>query len=118
MDKFDMHQLDPIWMTICLTKKYNVKKSIDNSRGVHIWKCERLIVLGVKWVAMGAYAADTWSERSARGAGRFLDTSRTSGTPYQIQKVRNTKKTNKYDFSVYVRIINSRYTALAADMFY
>ena len=42
-------------MTICLTKKSNFKKNIDNSRGVHIWKCERLIVLGVNGVALGPY---------------------------------------------------------------
>ena len=52
-EKCYAHLLDPIWMSICLAKKTNVKKSIDKSRGVHIWKCERLIVLGVNEVAVG-----------------------------------------------------------------
>ena len=85
-EKCYAHLLDPIWMTICLTKKSNFKKDIDNSRGVHILKCERLIVLGGEWGRRGSVWADSWAERSARGAGRFLDTSRTSGTPYKIQK--------------------------------
>ena len=52
MEKFNTHLLDPIWMTISLTKNSNFKKNIDKSRGVHILKCQKLIVLGVHWVAM------------------------------------------------------------------
>ena len=54
-EKCYAHLLDPIWMTICLTKKSNFKKNIDKSRGVHIWKCEGLIVLGVNGGAVGRF---------------------------------------------------------------
>ena len=55
MGKSDPHQLDPIWMTISLTKNSNFKKSIDKSRGVHILKCQHLIVSGLNGVAVAPH---------------------------------------------------------------
>ena len=55
MGTSDPHQLDPIWMTISLTKNSNFKKNIDKSRGVHIWKCQNLIVSGLNGVAVAPH---------------------------------------------------------------
>ena len=55
MEKSDVHQLAPVWMTVCLAPKQNFKKSIDKSRGVHIRKRSEVMDLGVNGVAVGQY---------------------------------------------------------------
>ena len=54
--------------------------------------------MGSPWLATGPYSITT----KPRAPGRFLDTSRTSGTPYNIQKLQ--KKTEKSKNPVFFRI--------------
>ena len=58
--------------------------------------------MGSPWLARGSYSITT----KPRSPGRFLDTSRTSGTPYNIQKNINKSKKLKISkipyFSVYL----------------
>ena len=71
MEQSDAHQLDPIWMTVCLTKNQILKKHIDKSRGVHIRKGFELMDLGVNGVAMGRYELILGPSEAHRVQGAF-----------------------------------------------
>ena len=62
IEKCNAHLLDPIWMTISLTKNSNFKKDIDKSRGVQILKCEKIDSFGRELGRRGAVWAHTQAQ--------------------------------------------------------